>query len=62
MHCHGGPGPAVRDISHPGEVHVHDAGVESSLAVVRDLVTRGVIVVETGGHGSHVLGREIIEE
>ena len=62
MHRHGGSGPAVRDISHPGQVHVHDAGVQSSLAVVGDLVTRGVIVVETGGHGSYVLRREIIKE
>ena len=62
MHGHGGPGPAVRDVSHPGQVHVHDAGIESGLTVVRDLVTRGVIVVQTGGHGRHVLRGEIIKE
>ena len=62
MHGHGGPGPAVRDVPHPGQVHVHDPRVQSSLAVVGDLVTRAVVVVEAGGHGSHVLRREIIKE
>ena len=62
VHCHGGSGPAVRNISHPGQVHVHNPGIQSCLPVVRDLVTGGVVVVETRGHGSHVLRGEIIKE
>ena len=45
MHGHVGPGPAVRNVPHLHQIHVHDASVEASLAIVGNLVSRRVIMI-----------------
>ena len=38
MHGHGGPYPSIRNIPHPVQVHVHDASIQPSLSIVRNLI------------------------
>ena len=62
MHRHGGSGPAVRNVPHPLEIHVHDPGIETGRPVVRHLVTWRVVVVETRRHRRHVLRGKVVKE
>ena len=62
VHGHVGSCPAIRDVSHLVEVHVHDASIESCLAIEGNLVPGSVVMIETGSHGCHVLGGEVIKE
>ena len=38
MHGHDGSCPPVRNVPHPVQVHVHDATIQSSLTVERNLI------------------------
>ena len=62
MHGHVSSGPAVRNVSHPVEIHVHDPSIETSAAIVRHLVPDSVIVIQTRRHGCHVLRGEVVKE